>query len=201
MKLGWDKDSRIFSCRWFSRLSCKNCHRGVIKRCSPGWSDESWASWWTTVALAVLTDEVLPSSETRNPDLMTSPCLAFLRQQHCVPFCLPTLFKLPINTSISIYSINISATQLPSAALLWGHAKNVGSTWQVNDNYYITLLKFRLIGIWDQFCLISRPPAGAQMSVFHSKAQTACSTVTLYFVSGPRLLGNSSHGSPQSIPT
>lgn len=154
-----------------------------------------------TVALAVLTEKVVPLSETQNPDLMSSSCLAFLKQQHCLRFYLQPLFKLSINTSISIYSINISATQLPAVALLRGHAKNVGSMWQVNDNYYVTLLKFRLIGIRDQFCLISLPPAGAQMSVFHLKAQTACSTVTLHFVSGPRLLGNSSHGSPQSVPT
>lgn len=162
----------------------------------------SWVSSCMAVALLVyLRKRFLSLSETQNQDLMSSACLAFLKQQHCLPFYLPPLFKLSINTSISIYSINISATQLPAVALLRGHAKNVGSTWQVNDNYYITLLKFRLIGIRDQFGLISLPPAGAQMSVFHSKAQTACSTVTLYFVSGPRLLGNSSHGSPQSIPT
>lgn len=59
---------------------------------------------------------------------------------------------------ISIYSICILATRLPAVALLRGHARNVGSTWQVNENYYITLLKFRLIGIRDQFCLISLPP-------------------------------------------
>lgn len=123
--------------------------------------------------------------------------LPILEKATLSPFLSSTSFNLSINTLISIYGINISATQLPAVALLRGL---VGSTWQVNDNYYITLLKFRLIGIREPFSLISLPPAGAQMSVFHSKAQTACSTVTLILFLA-RDSGNSSHGSPQSIPT
>lgn len=118
-------------------------------------------------------------------DCGSGPCSASLKPQH-LPFYLQPLFELSINTPISIYSINILVTLLLAVALLRGL---VGSMWQVNDNYYITLLKFRLIGIRDQFSFISLPPAGAQMSVFHSKAQTACSTVTLYFVFWPDTLG------------
>lgn len=129
----------------------------------------------------------------------SSPCLAFLKQQHCLPFYLQSLFNLSLNTSISTYSINISATQLPAVALLRGL---VGSTWQVNDNYYITLLKIRLIGIRDQFSLISLPPSCRRSDVsFPLEGTNSLLHCNTYFVSGPRLLGNSSHGSPQSIPT
>lgn len=87
--------------------------------------------------------------------------------------------------SILQYPLTVSTFQLllPTVAL------KVGSTWRVNDNRYVILLKFRLIGILDELRLISLPPAGAQLSVFHSRARTACCTVTLYFVSGPRLFG------------
>lgn len=54
-------------------------------------------------------------------------------------------------------------------------------------------LKFRLTGIRHGFCLISLPPAGAQLSVFPSRAQTACSTVTLYFVFWPETLRAAVH--------
>lgn len=138
--------------------------------------------------LAVLATVAVSVNRTPNPDWTSPPCLAFLKRQHCLPF----------NLQPSTDSINILATPLSAAALLGGP---VGSTWQINDNYYITPLKFRLSGMRDQSSLISLPPANALMSVFHSEAQTACSTVTLHFVSGPTLLGNSSHGSPQSIPT
>lgn len=57
------------------------------------------------MALAVLTEKVVSLSETQNPDLMSSLCLAFWKQQHCLPFYLQPLFKLAINTSISVYSI------------------------------------------------------------------------------------------------
>lgn len=53
--------------------------------------------------------------------------------------------------SILQYPLTVSTSQLllPTVAL------KVGSTWQVNDNGYVTLLKFSLIGILDQLCLIS----------------------------------------------
>lgn len=158
----------------------------------------SWASGRTTAALAVLTEKVVSLSETQNPDLVSSPRLEFLKQQHCLPFYFSKpLFKISVNTPISIYSITISATHLPAVAL-----QLVGSMWQVNDNYYITLLKFRLIGIRDQFCLISLPPSCRRSDVsFPLEGTNSLLHCNTYFVSGPSLLGNSSHGSPQSIPT
>lgn len=53
--------------------------------------------------------------------------------------------------SILQYPLTVSTSRLllPTVAL------KVGSTWQVNDNRYVTLLKFSLIGILDQLCLIS----------------------------------------------